>query len=129
MRFAMYLLVGVIAWLVDLAVYYALWPVMGIAAGQLLARIAGAVTAFLLNRWITFKSSGDTAETVRQAFKYGALLALNWAVTVGFIYFLSYGLEMHPLTAKILVDIVIVPGNYLIMKYWIFPQTVNEVQK
>jgi putative flippase GtrA len=119
-RFALYLVVGVVAWLVDLAIYHALWPLIGIAAGQLLARIAGAVTAFLLNRWKTFKAGKGLAGIGSQAFNYVVLLVLNWAITVGLIYFLSYGLDMHPLTAKIVVDIAVVPGNYLFMKYWVF---------
>ena len=122
MRFTLYLVVGIVSWLMDLTVYYALWSLMGIAVSQLLARITGAVTAFLLNRWITFKVTMGTPGIGLQAIKYTVLLALNWVVTVGLIYALSYGLAMHPISAKILADAIIVPGNYLIMKHWIFPQ-------
>ena len=120
MRFALYLVVGVVAWLGDLALYHALWPLIGIAAGQLLVRITGAVTALLLNRWKTFKAGKGLAGIGAQALNYAVLLVLNWTITVGFIYFLSYGLDMHPLTAKIVVEILMAPGNCLFMKYRVF---------
>ena len=121
MRFALYIIVGVISWLVDVAIYHLSWALIGIAAGQFLARIAGAATAFLLNRRVTFRANKDASGVRPQVIKYAALLVLNWAITVGLIYYLSYGLSMHPLIAKILLDIVIVPGNYVVMKYWVFP--------
>ena len=123
MRFALYLAVGLVAWLVDLSVYHVMWPIAGIAIGQLFARIAGAGTAFLLNRWKTFNSAGNLASLGPQAFKYILLLVLNWAVSIGLIYILSYRVGVHPLKAKVLVDIIIVPGNYVFMKYWVFKST------
>jgi len=123
MSFALYIMVGVISWLVDVAIFHLSWSVIGIVAAQFLARVAGAATAFLLNRRITFRMNKDESEAGLQAIKYTILLVLNWAVTVGLIYVLSYGLSMHPLTAKILLDMVIVPGNYLVMKYWVFPHS------
>lgn len=123
MRFALYIMVGVISWVVDVAIYHLSWSLIGIVAGQFLARIAGAATAFLLNRRMTFRTNKDVSGVGLQAVKYTTLLVLNWAVTVGLIYGLIYSLSMHPLTAKILLDIVIVPGNYLVMKYWVFPHS------
>lgn len=121
MRFFIYVVVGVISWLADVAIYYLSWPLIGIAGGQFLARITGAATAFLLNRRVTFRESTDASGFGLQATKYATLLVLNWAISVGLIYVLIYGLSMNPLTAKILIDIVIVPGNYFVMKYWVFP--------
>ncbi len=121
MRFALYIIVGVISWLVDVSIYYLTWSLIGIAAGQFLARMAGAATAFLLNQQITFRASKDLSGFAPQVLKYAVVLALNWAVTVGLIYFLSYALSITPLAAKILSDIIIVPGNYIIMKLWVFP--------
>lgn len=121
MRFTLYIIVGVISWLVDVSIYYLTWSLIGIAAGQFLARAAGAATAFLLNQQITFRASKDLSGFGPQAFKYAILLVLNWAVTVGLIYFLSYALSIAPLAAKILSDIIIVPGNFVIMKLWVFP--------
>lgn len=121
MRFALYIIVGFISWLVDVSIYHFTWALIGIAAGQFLARVAGAATAFLLNQQITFRVSKDQSGFGPQAFKYGIVLAINWAVTVGLIYFFSYALSITPLTAKILSDIIIVPSNYFIMKIWVFP--------
>lgn len=129
MRFALYLLVGAVAWLVDLAVYHFIWPLAGIAAAQLAARITGAITAFLLNRSKTFQIKNEMAGFVPQAIKYGVLLALNWVVSVGLIYAVYRGLGIHPVTAKIFVDIIIVPSNYFVLKHWIFPQSRTEVNQ
>ena len=127
MRFVIYVVVGIISWLADVAIYYLSWPLIGIAAGQLLARITGATTAFLLNRRVTFRADTDASGFGLQAIKYATLLVLNWAISVGLIYVLIYGLSMDPLTAKILIDIVIVPGNYFVMKYWIFPHASTKL--
>jgi putative flippase GtrA len=120
MKFVIYVVVGLVAWLVDLVVFYALWPLVGIAAGQLAARIAGAVTAFLLNRSKTFQAGGDAFGIASQATKYVLLLALNWVVTVGLINFSVQAANLNPLTSKILVDMIIVPSNYFVMKHMIF---------
>lgn len=128
MRFALYIVVGVISWLVDVTIYHLLWSTIGIASGQFIARLAGAVTAFLLNRGLTFSANKEVSGFGPQVFKYAVLLLFNWVVTIGLIYAFIYGLSVHPLTAKILVDIIIVPGNYFIMKYFVFP-TNNEVKK
>jgi len=129
MRFAVYLLVGAVAWLVDLAVYHFIWPLAGIAVAQLAARITGAITAFLLNRSKTFQVKNDMAGFVPQAIKYSVLLALNWMVSVGLIYAACRGLGIHPVTAKIFVDIIVVPSNYFVLKHWVFPQTHTEVKQ
>lgn len=123
MRFTLYIVVGIVSWLVDLTVYYALWSLLGIAISQLLARILGAVTAFLLNRWITFKVPFETPGFGLQAVKYTSLLGLNWLLTVGLIYAFNFGLGIDPIMAKIIADVIIVPGNYFIMKHWVFPAT------
>lgn len=126
MKFVIYVVVGLIAWLVDLTVFYALWPIIGIAAGQLAARIAGAVTAFVLNRSKTFQAGGDALGMASQAMKYAVLLALNWVVTVGLIKILVHSAKLDALIAKILIDMIIVPGNYIILKHMIFGPVVKR---
>jgi len=118
-----YIIVGVIAWLVDVVVYQLLWPVLGIAGGQAAARLAGAVTAFTLNRRHTFSIAPGSAGIGLQGFKYGLLLALNWGLTVGLIFCFHRGLGVAPLWAKIIADVFVVPCNYWVMKVWVFPRT------
>ncbi len=126
MSFLKYIVVGLVAWLVDVVIYQLLWPVLGIAAGQALARIAGAVTAFGLNKKHTFTVDPRSDRVVVQGLKYGLLLALNWIVTVAFIYIFYRGFGIKPLFAKVMTDVIVVPCNYFVMKFWIFPRGVDE---
>ena len=126
MGFAKYVVVGLIAWLVDVAVFQLLWPVTGIAGSQALARIAGAVTAFSLNRKHTFGVAAGSGGVGVQGLKYGALLILNWAATVALIFMFYRGLGIEPLWSKIITDVIVVPCNYWVMKFWIFPQAIGE---
>jgi len=121
MGFFIYIVVGLIAWLVDAAIFQFLWPLIGIAASQALARIAGAVTAFTLNRKHTFGLDPESGGIGFQGLKYGILLVLNWAITVALIFVLYHRFGIEPLWAKIITDVFIIPGNYWVMKLWIFP--------
>jgi putative flippase GtrA len=126
MGFVKYVIVGLIAWLVDVAIFQLLWPVIGIAGSQALARIAGAVTAFSLNRKHTFGVAAGSGGTGVQGLKYGVLLILNWAVTVVLIFILYRGLGIGPLWSKVITDVIVVPCNYWVMKFWIFPRARHE---
>jgi putative flippase GtrA len=129
MGFVKYVVVGLIAWLVDVAIFQLLWPVTGIAGSQALARIAGAITAFSLNRKHTFGVAAGSGKIGVQGFKYGVLLTLNWAATVALIFVFYRGLGIEPLWSKIITDVIVVPCNYWVMKYWIFPRVMSEQQK
>jgi len=120
MGFFIYIVVGLIAWLVDAAIFQFLWPLIGIAASQALARIAGAVTAFTLNRKHTFGLNPESGGIGFQGLKYGILLVLNWAITVALIFVLYHRFGIEPLWAKIITDVFIIPGNYWVMKLWVF---------
>lgn len=126
MGFLKYVVIGLIAWLVDVVIFQLLWPVMGIAGSQALARIAGAVTAFSLNRKHTFGIAPNSGRIGVQGFKYGLLLTLNWAGTVALIFVFYRGLGIEPLWAKIITDVIVVPCNYWVMKLWIFPRAMRE---
>ena len=122
MRFTLYILVGVIAWLIDLTVYQLLWNITGIAIAQGAARVAGAAGSFILNRQYTFAHGLTLRGVAPQLVKYLVLLVANWAGTVFLIYLFHRGAGLNPLVAKIGADMIVIPTNYWIMKVWIFPK-------
>jgi putative flippase GtrA len=122
MRFTLYILVGIIAWLIDLTVYQLLWGITGIAIAQGAARVAGAAGSFILNRHYTFSHGLTLRGVAPQLAKYLILLVANWAATVFLIYVFHKGVGVNPLVAKIGADMIVIPSNYWVMKVWIFPK-------
>lgn len=119
-RFLVYLLVGGIQWLIDLLVYTLSWPLLGVAGGQALARFSGAAAGFFLNRNHTFEATGSPKQTARQALRFVAVLVTNWGVSTLLVLWLLKISGLSEVSAKVCVDLVVVPGSFLLLKKWVF---------
>lgn len=113
-----YLLVSVVGWLVDILMYTFTYAVVGVAIAQLFARFSGALTGFFGHKLFTFSHKSSITQT--QILQYGLLWVINYGVTVWGIYFLIDVWNFHEVASKFAVELVVIPTNYLIMKYKIF---------
>lgn len=119
-RFLVYLLVGGIQWLIDLLVFTLSWPLLGVAGGQALARFSGAVAGFYLNRNHTFEATGSPKQTARQALRFVAVWVTNWGVSTLLVLWLLQNSGLSEVSAKVCVDLFVVPGSFILLKKWVF---------
>jgi putative flippase GtrA len=120
-RLLRYLVVGLLAWAVDLAVFLALIDILGVPASQLAARLTGAAVAFFGHKLLVFREPGMRAATLAsQGARYAALWVLAYAVSTLALIGLIEHAAMAAVPAKVLVEAGIVVMNYVIMKTLIF---------
>lgn len=129
-RFLIYLLVGVAQWLIDLLIYSLSWPLFGVAIGQALARSSGAVAGFFLNRKHTFRATEAPEQIRRQAIRFLVVWLSNWGISTALVLWLMEGFGFSGLHAKVVIDVFVVPGNFMLLKIWVFSSSnfcgVNE---
>lgn len=117
-----YLLVGGLAWLLDVAVFALCVGGIGVAPAQLCARVGGAVFAFFGHRVFVFRATdGRPATIASQAVRYATLWLLSFAVSTLALIGLIDHAGVHALTAKLGVEIGVVAMNYLVLGSLIFP--------
>lgn len=120
-KFLIYIFVGGIQWLIDLLVYSLSWPLFGVAAGQALARSSGAIAGFYLNRQHTFKATDAPGQTGRQALRFLVVWLVNWGTSTILVLWMMQIFGFSGLSAKVIVDVFVVPGNFVLLKMWVFP--------
>src|SRR6056297_3185033 len=126
-RFLVYLLVGGIQWLIDLLVYSLSWPLLGVAGAQALARFGGAAAGFYLNRNHTFEAAGSSRQTARQALRFVAVWVTNWGISTLLVLWLLQNSGLSEVSAKVCVDLFVVPGSFILMKKWVFASSEDAV--
>jgi putative flippase GtrA len=110
-----------VGWLVDLGVFTLLVGAAGIAIAQFAARLAGALSGFVLHRTVTFARSGRYAHPpLHQLLAFALVWAVNYGVTVIAIELIVRGTGWNPVVAKLLVECVVVPSNFLILRHFVF---------
>lgn len=115
-----YLLTGGIGWVVDFLTYVALLGPLGVFWAQSAARVVGALVTFVGHKLFVFRDHRTEAVLVaRQTLQYVVLWVLSYLLSLGGILFLV-GQQMHPVLAKILVEVLVVLLNFLTMKRLIF---------
>jgi putative flippase GtrA len=121
LRIGRYLLIGVMAWVIDVAVFVACVADLGIVKAQLIARIIGALVSFAGHKLFVFSEMDTKPATVaRQAAAYGALWILSYFLsTLGLIGLIDYG-GIHSVPAKVMVEMGVVVMNYLVTQRLIF---------
>jgi putative flippase GtrA len=116
-----YLCVMGLGWLVDLAAFalFAQW--LSIPLSQIIARLSGAAVGFAGHKWFSF-SNGKTSSgrTARQSAVFALVWLFSYLLTTGGILFLVQKLGFEKLTAKILIEILVVPINYVMLSRWVF---------
>jgi putative flippase GtrA len=121
LQFSRYLIVGVVAWLVDFLVFALGYPLIGIVWAQTGARVSGAVVAFLGHKVFVYNSRNFTHREVgKQAAGYGLLWIFSYLLSLGAIMLFTEVLGFGPIPAKLVTEIILVGINYITMKQLIF---------
>jgi putative flippase GtrA len=116
-----YLIIGGVAWLVDITVFTLSLNAVGTISAQLYARTLGATVAFIGHKFLVFRESDIRPTTiVNQAFRYIALWLLSFTISTLALVGLIDCIGAHALTAKVGVEIGIVAMNFLLMRSLIF---------
>ena len=116
-----YLLVGGLAWLVDFLTFFALYAGVGLVWAQTAARVAGALVGFAGHKYFVFADRRSAPRHLgRQALLYVLLWGVSYGLSVAGLLWLVHDLELHPVTAKLLVEAVIMGFNFITMKRLIF---------
>ena len=123
-RAVRYLLIGGLAWLLDVIVFAVTVSSVGVASAQLGARVCGAFVAFSGHKLFVFRQADlQPAAIVAQAVRYAALWLLSFTISALALIGLIEQAGVAALTAKVVVEIGIVALNYLVMRAFVFPPT------
>jgi putative flippase GtrA len=116
-----YLLVGGMAWVIDIAVFALCVTGVGVASAQLLARLSGAIVAFFGHKVFVFgEDSLEPATVARQALRYVSLWVLSVTISTLALIGLIDHAGVHALSAKVAVESAMVAMNYLVMRSVVF---------
>ncbi|WP_282604522.1 GtrA family protein [Pelagibius sp. Alg239-R121] len=123
----LYVAVGGVVYLVDLGSFTAVvltWPDQHLL-GNTLAKIAGALTGFILHKYLTF--AGDQSDPVhKQALRYVTLLAVNIAGANFLLYIFIDILAAPTLPAKIGVDVLVIISSFFISRHLVFKKNKKQ---
>jgi len=117
-----YLVAGGVAFAADVFTFAVLrFFVLPLAAANPMARLIGALTAFIINRQWTFKRSSPGAWP-REFTRYGLLWCFSTLCsTFALAFFIHTFPKGEEVFFKIMVESVIVAMNYVISRVWVFP--------
>lgn len=110
--------VGAISTGVHYVVLVALVELFTVAAwvGSASGAFAGAVTSYVLNRRITFRSNVAHAQSLpRFAVVAGSGLGLNTAIVAGLV-----AIHLHYLLAQVAATLIVLVWNFVLNRQWTF---------
>ena len=85
------------------------------------ARVSGAAVTFVGHKFFVFRDRPVGGRRLaRQTLQYAALWVFSYLISLGGILYLVEHQQVHPVVAKILVEIVVVLLNFFTMKRFIF---------
>lgn len=109
------------SFLVDYSLYALLMLFLGggqlqVVTSNVLARVVSASVNFYINKKYVFRTNGNVKE---EAFKYFGLAMFILIVNSIWLSAITY-LGMNAYLAKIIVELIMFVGNYIIQHFWIF---------
>ncbi len=115
-----YLGVGIVVMALDYLVFL-LGLQMGATAVQsnAVGRLVTTVVGALLHRRYTF-AGPQRMGILRQVMAYFALSGMNLAISTGLILLFAYHMDLAPLLAKMLADVVIIAISMVVGRFLIF---------
>jgi putative flippase GtrA len=120
-QFLRYLGVGGASWVVDFAVFYLTYPLIGILAAQTAARVVGALVAFIGHKLIVFDNRQYGLNRLgQQLFHYLLLWIISYTLSLGLLMLFADLLELHPIISKLLTETIIIAINFVTMRRFIF---------
>ena len=123
-QFSIYVLMGGMATSVDWLSFYFLNILWGLSylLAVTLSFSLGAVTNYLLNKFITFKDK--TRQIIAQIGVYSFICALSLLCSIGLMYALVEWVKLWPMLARILTTGIMLLINFLMHKFITYNQQV-----
>jgi putative flippase GtrA len=121
--FFRYLVIQVVAYLIDVSVFSVLLG-LGPLAANICSKVAAGAFAFVLHRHFTFGVS-ETTSVHAQVVAYVILLIVNIPFTSALLYGLML-LVSNAIVAKVLADTAGVGLTYLLSKHVVFSQRAEK---
>lgn len=116
-----YIAVMGLGFVVDLAVFTALYRSLGVPLAQWAARVAGAAVGFWLHREFTFRAAQANPRALRsQAMRFAVVWLVNYAVSTSGILLAIAALAVDPVLAKLGVEVLIAGAGFLWMRGFVF---------
>jgi putative flippase GtrA len=123
----LYVAVGGFVYLIDLGTFVAVvlnWPDFHLF-GNVLAKIAGALSGFVAHKYLTF--SGEHADPVhKQAVRYVTLLFFNIVGATVLLYLFVDILALPALPTKIGVDVIVIVSSFFISRHVVFRKSKKQ---
>jgi putative flippase GtrA len=117
-----YLIVGSLAYLIDLGCFILILSTqnffMGPVFASLVSKITSSLFSFFAHRSVTFKHQKDTP-CIQQSFKYFLLVILNAPFSAWLLMINLHWISI-PLHAKIVTDILCMALSYWLSKQFVF---------
>ncbi|OQK16830.1 hypothetical protein AU255_02695 [Methyloprofundus sedimenti] len=117
-----YILSGGIAYLVDITLFaiLQLWFQLPIIHANIAARSAGAIAAFMLNKFWTFNASNTKFSS--SLLRYLSLWLINTALSSALLLTLKTlsTTMFYIMGLKVLIETLLILSNFIICKLWVF---------
>ena len=116
----LYLLFGGLTTLVSIGTYALFLPVADPLVANIFSWVAAVSFAYVTNRTWVFASKEKGTGIFREAVVFYGGRAFTLALEEGILYVFITLLSFHPLTVKVLAQIVVLVLNYVISKLLVF---------
>lgn len=124
-----YLVAGVLTTLVNLLIYQLLlWVGISYLPSTTIAFICAVIFAFGSNRRFVFRVTGTDRLTAEFFLFAGSRLTTFLVETAGLILMIE-GFSTGEMTAKVIMNVIVIVLNYLISKFWVFNGKESERQE
>lgn len=119
-----YVVVGGVAFAVDFAIFMVCVGPFGPVVAQTLARIGGGLLGFVGHKLFAFGDARKRPALVAgQLGGYALLWVTSWALSTGAIVLLLEQTGWAPVVVKLMVEPLIVVGNFVAMRTFIFKRS------
>lgn len=122
----LYGIFGVFTTAINIVAFIVLEKLMPYLIANVIAWIVSVLFAFFTNKYYVFQSkSFDTDVWLRELWEF--ILARTSTGLIDFIgmFILISCLQINALISKTVLNLIIIIGNYVLSKYWIFRQKGN----
>ncbi|WP_299981641.1 GtrA family protein [uncultured Pseudoteredinibacter sp.] len=84
----------------------------------LVSRVTGALAGYFIHKKVSFKNTKK--HTVRTWAKYALVWLIAYSIVLFGIEYFSTTLDIHSIIIKLAFECLVIPGNYLLLKYYVY---------
>lgn len=113
-----YLIVGGLTTLVSIGTYAIFRTMTGYIVSNILSWIVAVIFAYYTNRWFVFKSNNKNK--IKEFITFSLSRVITLLIDTSLMILLIEKLNLNDMLSKILVQVIVIIGNYLISKLFVF---------